>query len=59
LKEYNINVEENDYSNVENIILPDLDGTTYRKDIKIPLLKEYIMVCKNYEKTTKKLVYLK
>ncbi len=51
MKEYNINVEENDYSNVENIILPDLDGTTYRKDIKIPLLKEYIMVCKKYGKT--------
>lgn len=50
LGEYNINVEENDYSDVENIILPDLDGTTDRKDIRIPLLKEYIMVCKKYEK---------
>ncbi len=50
LKEYNVNVEESDYADVENIILPDLDGTTYRKDIRIPLLKEYIMVCKKYEK---------
>ncbi|MBE7045281.1 MAG: hypothetical protein E7397_07100 [Ruminococcaceae bacterium] len=51
LKAYHINVEESDYSDVENIILPDLDGTTDRKDIRIPLLKEYIMVCKKYGKT--------
>ena len=50
LGEYNINVEESSYADVENIILPDLDGTTYRKDIRIPLLKEYIMVCKKYGK---------
>ncbi len=50
LGEYNINVEENDYSAVEGIVLPDLDSTTDRKDIKIPLLKEYIMVCKKYGK---------
>lgn len=47
---YDINVEENDYSEVEKIILPDLDGTTDRSDIRIPLLKEYIMICKKYEK---------
>lgn len=50
LGEYNINVEESSYADVENIILPDLDGTTYRKDIRIPLLKEYIMLCKKYGK---------
>lgn len=50
LGEYNINVEESSYADFENIILPDLDGTTYRKDIRIPLLKEYIMVCKKYGK---------
>ena len=27
-----------------------MDGTTDRKDIKIPLLKEYIKVCKKYDK---------
>ena len=47
---HNLNVEENDYSAVENIILPDLDGTTARKDIKIPLLEEYIRICKKYGK---------
>ena len=47
---HNINVEENDYQAIEKIVLPDLDGSTDRKDIRIPLLKEYIMVCKKYEK---------
>lgn len=50
LEEYDINVEENDYSAVENIVLPDLDGTKVRGDIRLPLLKEYIMICKKYEK---------
>ena len=50
LGEYNINVEENDYSAFQEIVLPDLNNTTERKDIRIPLLKEYIMVCKKYEK---------
>jgi len=50
LGEYNINVEENDYAQLEEIVLPDLDGTIDRKDIRIPLLKEYIKVCKKYEK---------
>ncbi len=49
--EYNINVEESDYSEVEKIVLPDLDATTDRKDIRIPLLSEYIKICKKYEKT--------
>lgn len=50
LGESEINVEKNDYSAVEEIVLPDLDGTTDRKDIRIPLLKEYIKICKKYEK---------
>ena len=50
LGEYNINVEENDYWEIEKIVLPDLDNTTDRKDIRIPLLKEYIKICKKYEK---------
>ncbi len=47
---YKINIEESEYSAVENIVLPDLDGTTDRKDIRIPLLGEYIKICKKYEK---------
>ncbi len=47
---HRINVEESDYSAVENIVLPDLDGATIRKDIRIPLLREYIRICKKYQK---------
>ncbi|MBQ8836951.1 MAG: glycerophosphodiester phosphodiesterase, partial [Clostridia bacterium] len=47
---HSINVEESDYSEVERIVLPDLDSTTDRKDIRIPLLREYIKICKKYEK---------
>ena len=50
LGKYNINVEENNYSDIEQIILPDVDETEYRNDIRIPLLKEYIHICKKYEK---------
>ena len=50
LDNYKINVEENNYSAIENIILPDLDGSTDRADIRIPLLKEYIKICKKYDK---------
>ena len=48
--EYNVNVEESDYLDIEKIVLPDLDNTTDRKDIRIPLLMEYIKICKKYEK---------
>lgn len=47
----NINVEENPYDSVKNIVLPDLDHSTVRSDIRIPLLAEYIKICKKYQKT--------
>ena len=50
LGKYNLNVEECNYSELENIVLPDLDNTTDRQDIRIPLLNEYIKICKKYEK---------
>ncbi len=50
LDEYNINVEEKNYNEVKHIILPDLNGKKTRRDRKIPLLKEYIEVCKKYGK---------
>ena len=50
LGKYDINVEESNYSELEGIVLPDLDGKTDRKDIRIPLLEEYISICKKYEK---------
>lgn len=47
----NINVEENPYDAVKDIVLPDKDGSTMRQDIRIPLLGEYIHICKKYNKT--------
>jgi glycerophosphoryl diester phosphodiesterase len=47
---YDINVETNDYAAVKNLVLPDRDGSTCRQDIRIPLLSEYISICKKYEK---------
>lgn len=50
LQQSNINVEESNYSSVSSLILPDLDKTTIRQDIRIPLLDEYIKICKKYNK---------
>ena len=50
LGEYDINIEENNYSAVSSIVLPDIDGTTKRQDIRIPLLRDYISICKKYDK---------
>jgi len=49
-KEFCINVEENDYAALENVVLPDIDGSRNRQDIRIPLLCDYISICKKYEK---------
>lgn len=45
-----INVEENPYDKIKDIILPDLDGSTNRQDIRIPLLQDYVKICKKYNK---------
>ena len=47
---YQVNVEQNDYSALAHIILPDVDGTTNRCDIRIPSLEDYVRICKKYEK---------
>lgn len=46
-----INVEESSYDTVRDLVLPDLDGSRNRQDIRIPLLVDYIKICKKYEKT--------
>ena len=46
----NVNVEEVSYDVLKEIALPDLDGSTTRQDIRIPLLPEYIHICKKYGK---------
>lgn len=45
-----VNVEEVSYDVLKDIVLPDLDGSTTRKDIRIPLLPEYVHICKKYDK---------
>ena len=50
LGKYNVNVEKSDYSSIKDIVLPDLDGSFIRQDIRIPLLSEYISICKKYGK---------
>ena len=45
-----VNVEEVSYDILKDIVLPDLDGSTTRKDIRIPLLSEYVHICKKYDK---------
>ena len=51
LGKYNIDVEKSRYSKIKKIVLPDADGSFDRKDIRIPLLVEYIKICKKYGKT--------
>ena len=48
--EVDINIEENPYDAYRNIVLPDIDGSKVRSDLRIPLLAEYINICKKYEK---------
>lgn len=45
-----VNVEEVSYDEVKDVVLPDKDGSTMRSDIRVPLLAEYIHICKKYEK---------
>ena len=50
LEAVDINVEQSDYAEVKDIVLPDLDGSLVRGDIRIPLLSEYVSICKKYGK---------
>lgn len=46
-----IDVEKNRYDIIKEVVLPDLDGSLNRQDLRIPLLIDYIKICKKYEKT--------
>lgn len=50
LEAVDINVEQSDYAEFKDIVLPDLDGSLVRGDIRIPLLSEYVSICKKYDK---------
>lgn len=45
-----INIEESNYADYSNLTLPDVDGTTNRRDTVIPQLIDYIKICKKYDK---------
>ena len=45
-----INVEKTPFDEFKDLILPDLDGSFTRRDIRIPLLQDYISICKKYGK---------
>lgn len=47
---YSMNVEEVEASLLNEVTLPDKDGSIHRQDIRIPMLKDYISICKKYEK---------
>lgn len=46
----NISVETSNYSDLENIVLFDKDGTKSRSDIRLSVLENYVSICKKYEK---------
>ena len=50
LGKINLNVENCTFDEIKDVELPDLDGSTSRRDIKIPLLCDYISICKKYGK---------
>ena len=50
LGKINLNVENCTFDEIKDVNLPDLDGNTSRRDIKIPLLCDYISICKKYGK---------
>ena len=45
-----MNVEDNNYEMIKDVLLPDIDQSITRTDLRIPLLEDYIKVCKKYEK---------
>ena len=47
---YSLNVEENSYPLLKDIVLPDIDGSFNRIDLRLPRLIDYIKICKKYEK---------
>ncbi len=46
----NMTVEESSYDELFNINLTDTDGISYRSDLRIPRLEEYISICAKYDK---------
>ncbi len=45
-----INIEKTPFDDYKSLSLPDVDGSTNRRDIVIPQLIDYIKICKKYDK---------
>lgn len=45
-----VNVLQSLIDDLKDIVLPDLDGSFDRADIRIPTLADYVNICKKYEK---------
>ena len=45
-----VDVDATEYDTLKQIVLSDLDGSLDRQDLRIPLLTDYIRICKKYEK---------
>ena len=43
-------VEECTYDEIKDLVLAERDGSTDRRDLKIPTLQEYISICRKYDK---------
>ena len=50
VSETEIPVETSSLSDLEQILLKDMNGIPLRSDLKIPQLSEYVNICKRYEK---------
>ncbi len=47
---YCLEVEKTDYEALKQATLLDTDGHGVRNDLRVPLLEEYVRICKKYEK---------
>ena len=47
---HNINIPSSTIGEIKEILLPDLDGSFERNDIRIPTLADYVNICKKYGK---------
>ena len=47
---WTLNVEESTTEQLQQVLLPDKDGTVRRPDIRLPFLEDYIDICKKYGK---------
>ena len=45
-----VDVRNGNIEELKNVVLPDIDGSFSRSDIRIPTLEDYVKICKKYGK---------